>query len=58
MASVGMFTACRHLGSFIRVLLISARNPRLITEQERGRSRGWTASGELVKTKKQDVSLI
>lgn len=34
MASVGMFTACCHLGSFIRALLISAPNPRLITEQE------------------------
>lgn len=34
MASVGMFTACCHLGSFIRALLISAPNSRLITEQE------------------------
>lgn len=36
MASVGMFTACCHLGSFIRALLISAPNPGLITEQEGG----------------------
>lgn len=43
MASVGMFTACRHLGSFIRVLLISACNPRLITEQEAG----WAGDGQL-----------
>lgn len=56
MASVGMFTACCHLGSFIRALLISAPNPRLITEQEG--VRGWTALGGLVKTRKQDVNLI
>lgn len=49
MASVGMFTACCHLGSFIRALLISAPNSRLITEQEGGR--GWTASGEPVRPK-------
>ena len=56
MASVGMFTACCHLGSFIRALLISAPNLRLITEQEG--AGGWTALGELVKTRKQDVNLI
>lgn len=50
MASVGMFTACCHLGSLIRALLISAPNPRLIAEREG--IRGWTALGRAGKDQK------